>query len=162
MSSIVQHFITRRFAKCQFRWSTPYRWLPPNYFDKQNTKLEINPNTSKSFRRRWMYAKCLRQISRARTIGQPWHRARATSLAHSCRTCSTFFSLSERNIFFPARHKIFSSATLRSARIHLVQYQYRQQVGRVDLFFSSNRTAQNTIFPPNGLEIRVAIFFLFV
>lgn len=40
-----------------------------------------------------------------------------------------FFSRSARHNFF------FPSATLRSERIHIVQYQYRQQVGRVDLFF---------------------------
>lgn len=85
------------------------------------------------------HAKCLQQICDGRMIWTALAPCTAQfSLAHSCQTCSTFFFFprTQWTVFFLRLliTQIFSCATLCCEHESIVQYQYRQQVGRVDLF----------------------------
>lgn len=96
-------------------------------------------------------------------IGQSWHRAesfRLRTVAEPARFfffhwIFFFFFLLVTNFFF------FCYTSLRTNPYRTIPISAAGWSGR-PFFSSGNRTAKNRIFLPNGLEIRVVIFFLFV
>lgn len=153
-----------RLSNYPFSHGIPFRRnaIIERFTRSAEKSIEINNDSALAVPLR-RNAKCLQPIFfYAQSIGHSWHKT--ISLARSCRTCSIFFLLTEHFFFLVLLVTIFFSfcyTSLRTNPYRTIPISAAGWSGR-PFFSSGNRTAKNRIFLPNGLEIRVVIFFLFV